>query len=426
VLHFFLSYARGEADVDVQKFYEDLCDQIRQRAGLKIDHQVGFLDTQNIQLGDQWPQRLYDALSTSHCFLALCSPRYFLSEFCGKEWRFFSERLDEYENRTNIRAPALLPIKWFPMSNMHPVAESIQYSAARLGVAYNEHGLWELIKLQRHHDNYWKFVIELAKDIVETAQRHPIPRPASAIRIADMRSMFFVDEAAQGLVDSAETPEMRSIDEQARGGESSSRYVHFVVVAGGRDEMMVFRSQLQFYGNDAPGWAPYQPTLPDPLGVYASRLAAERRFDSEVADIEGLFERIDAANRDNQIVILLVDVWAIRLDHHRAALTNYDELNEPTIAAMIPCNNEDFETQSQSAVLWHALGNVLRRNMIRVGDPMFRPYCPTLDSFDANLRETLEIAQNRVFVRGTVYGSPSARLAQHRPVLEGPSVDGAS
>ncbi|MGH8623848.1 MAG: TIR-like protein FxsC [Gammaproteobacteria bacterium] len=425
MLHFFLSCASGDADIYVQKFYEDLCDQIRLRAGLNIDQEVGFLYTQSIQLGDPWPQSLCEALSTSSCFLALCSPRYFLSEFCGKEWRFFSERLDEYENRTKIRAPAILPVKWLPVSSMHPAAEAIQYSDPRLGVDYNEHGLWELIKLERHHDNYWKFVIELAKGIVETAKRHPIPQPGSAIRIADLRSMFLVDEAAQGLVELTETPEMRSIDEQVGDGEPSSRYVHFVVVAGGRDEMMVFRSQLQFYGDDGQGWAPYWPTLPDPLGVYASRLAAERRFDSEVAGIDGLSERIDAANRNNQIVILLIDMWAIRLDHHRAALENYDERDEPTIAAMIPFNNEDSETQRRFAVLGLALANVLHRNMIRVSDPMFR-YCPTPDSFGADLTEILEIAQNRIFIRGTVYSSPSTRPVQRRPFLEGPSVDGAS
>ncbi|MFB9356850.1 TIR domain-containing protein, partial [Actinoplanes nipponensis] len=92
MLYFFLSYARGRDDVYVHQFFQDLSQEVRALAGLGPEAEVGFLDHRSIQPGDVWPETLVDALSRCQAFLALCSPAYFLSEPCGREWAIFAER----------------------------------------------------------------------------------------------------------------------------------------------------------------------------------------------------------------------------------------------------------------------------------------------------------------------------------------------
>src|SRR5690242_4825127 len=89
--YFFLSYARtprlpddpGDPDKWIAKLYEDLCTNVIQFAKGKSPN-VGFMDRE-IFPGEQWPNRLAQALACCRVFVPLYSPRYFESEECGKE-----------------------------------------------------------------------------------------------------------------------------------------------------------------------------------------------------------------------------------------------------------------------------------------------------------------------------------------------------
>ena len=104
---FFLSYARedntdkrkdqeGKLKLFVQLFYEDLCREIRSKAGLLNDEEVGFFDDAEIEPGEKWPEKLASALQQSRVFIGLYSPTYFKKEYCGKEWAVFSSRVGAY------------------------------------------------------------------------------------------------------------------------------------------------------------------------------------------------------------------------------------------------------------------------------------------------------------------------------------------
>jgi hypothetical protein len=74
VLYFFLSYARGDDDIFVKRFYQDLCGEVRVLVGTARDEEVGFLDNYNIEPGHHWPQALVTALAECASFLALYAP----------------------------------------------------------------------------------------------------------------------------------------------------------------------------------------------------------------------------------------------------------------------------------------------------------------------------------------------------------------
>ncbi|MGQ0778565.1 MAG: TIR domain-containing protein [Pseudonocardiales bacterium] len=104
MVEFLLSYDREDGDGGyVKVFFDQLADELARRRAGWDKHRVGYLDVK-VPTGSRWPDRLSEALGMCRVFLALYSPRYFESEYCGKEWWIFSERVREYETLT-LRTP---------------------------------------------------------------------------------------------------------------------------------------------------------------------------------------------------------------------------------------------------------------------------------------------------------------------------------
>src|SRR5688572_4677483 len=89
---FFLSYSRANNDAFLKRFFDELSQAVRDRRGLPQSAEVGFFDQRQIELGEQWDGTIVTALQNSSVFLAIASPAYFRSEYCGKEWELFRQR----------------------------------------------------------------------------------------------------------------------------------------------------------------------------------------------------------------------------------------------------------------------------------------------------------------------------------------------
>src|SRR5438034_8836373 len=110
---FFFSYARANRDQYLDQFYKDLCEE----AALKEfwpNHEVGFFDTKSIETGTMWDQELAKALSTCRVLVAICSPDYVNSTYCGKEFQVFHERHQTYQTRhKSAKQPRFIfPVVW--------------------------------------------------------------------------------------------------------------------------------------------------------------------------------------------------------------------------------------------------------------------------------------------------------------------------
>ena len=418
MLYFFLSYAHEDDPAHVRRFFEDLCSQVRDLAGVARNDHVGFLDEHSIEHGQRWAIEVNDALSTCRCFVALTSPRYFRRDYCGREWWVFNERLQIYEQQWSRSAPALLPVNWIPANPVHPVAAEIQRpNVEGGGLSYREYGLRQLLDLKRFRHDYRLFVFNLARKIVSTAQAHSVPRPRQKLPMQYALNIFTQPVAlARAATDEPDPP-------PATGGSGGAgrRYVHFVIVAGSREEMAPKRRKLEYYGQERVDWAPYWPAWEGPLGALATRIADERLFDCEVSDITLLQQRIERAKRDNHVVVLLVDTWALELEEHQRALSDYDRQSESTTALVIPFNATDAETLADTMFLQARVATALPRSLLRRDAVMLRQNVPSHDQFGADLEEILEVAKNRIFRKGTVSSRVPRRPSRSRPILEGPA-----
>jgi hypothetical protein len=198
--YFFLSYARGDDRDSIEKFFQDLSVEVRSQAGLAHDTPVGFLDVHvhvhvhvhvdvDVDVGVPWSRALLQALSQCQTFIALISPRYLLSEPSGREWTVFADRLRGLE-RGGADLPALLPLLWLPPSQLPEVVAARQYRNHNMPDAYVRTGLRQIIRLQRHHDDYLDLVNNLARQVVGIANAHLVPPSREGLDFEQVPSVF--------------------------------------------------------------------------------------------------------------------------------------------------------------------------------------------------------------------------------------------
>ena len=425
MLYFFFSYARGGDDPYVQEFFNDLCDEVRALEGLGRDADVGFLDNRHIQPGDTWPETLVDALSRCQSFLALCSPAYFLSEPCGREWAIFQERARQHRLRTGRPGSALLPLRWLPSRTMPPAAQVIQYvSEPRQPNApepYRERGIRQLLRIRRNRDDYLEFVTTVAELVVDATQNAPLPAETLSVQFEEVPSAFHhaaptinnAPAAINGTLPRTFTP----TDLLPRSAK-----VYFVVSAPTADqaaEESLGRRDRHFYGEAARDWTPYKPTTNEPLADYATRIAAERSLSAQVTDVDELEGCLERAERNNQIVVLLVDPWSTKIEQHHEILRQYDQRDDHPAAVMIPWSAEDLETRREAAELNAAVRRTFPANSRRQHTTTFRPSVLTNASFGSDLQAVLAESRNRVIANGTLR-RPLPGPSAGRPILEGP------
>jgi FxsC-like protein len=381
--------------------------EVRLRAGDKDNPNVGFLDTRDIDLGAPWSEELTTALLHSRTFVALCSPSYFQSEYCGKEWALFADRVEQFLREAGPRPPVMFPLVWMARTAMHPAAEVLQHTTERLGERYREDGLRDWMRLRNHRDRRLSFTSTLAELIVSTTYQHEIPPPRVRTDIRLIPNAFSRQKATSGRRSDRSTNQV------------STQYVHFVIAAGSRAEMRPLRHDLTYYGGSRQEWAPYQPRLSQSLGAFASAIAAQRKFRAVVDDINATAAGDRPARPLNRLVILLVDAWATRLTGLRQALRRHDSDTPQPAAVMIPLNRHDEETLHHWQVLDYEC-RVLLENSARGPDPrMYRAGVLTHDDFSAVLEDVLEQAYNRLLATGEVRRLPP-RPDVERPILDGP------
>jgi len=120
---FFLSYAHSprddrtpDPDLWIGKLYDDLCDHIKQLADLPPGKKAGFMDRE-LRQGQEWPERLSEALASCSVFVPLYSRRYFKSEHCGKEWFAFNRRRLNHRAKNTHPVETIVPALWIPAAN---------------------------------------------------------------------------------------------------------------------------------------------------------------------------------------------------------------------------------------------------------------------------------------------------------------------
>nr|WP_119590212.1 TIR-like protein FxsC [Streptomyces scabiei] len=382
--YFFLSYTRKRGPlVLVKRFYDDLCAELRQELlrlhkGNAVPFGRPFLDVQSIQVGQDWNAALCNALGHCRTMLALYSPEYFRSDYCGREWKAFEDRQRRHREVTGADAKALIPVLWEPVRQVPAGAAHIQYDNLDFGENYARWGLRRILIADPGGDEYRRIVNLIAHQILVAAEHFRI-LPANGLDITGPESAGPFPSAA----------------ERAEPGSHALLLVAARTSASAHPES----TDPGCHGDSPVDWNPYHADSPEPLATRASLLLEERGFTVRteiVSDLLGV--TLDQARGQGQVAVLLVEASAASDESFVSALRAYDRSNHPGSAAIVPCDPEQAGDGAKGKAYWATVRDVLPYNWAKgAGDPLplLQPGIAA-DQFDGTLHAVVAKAQNHL------------------------------
>jgi FxsC-like protein len=404
--YFFLSYARSkyqpddgsDPDLWVKKFYQALCHDVHQLTSWPTP---GFMDLQT-PLGTQWPSTLATALSQCRVFVALLSPGYFTSEYCGKEWSVFEERVRAHAG-DGERPVALIPALWTPfrLDELPDEVGDIQLISAGFPRVYADEGFFGLMKLRRYNQAYKESVLLMAKTIKRIAEETNL-RPCVAPSMKDADNAFAAHQA-----------------------KNAARRVQLTIASysptfAGDGDTRPWQTRSQYYyGRSMREWSPYRSADDStPIARYAERVVTGLGHNAVVSGLDEHGEPDELGEPGEpgsepaaSPSVTLVDPWAPDVPAVRERLHQLDA--EPR-QVVVPWNEDDEETTRNESRLEQGLDETVGRGLSLNGSAR---RVPTLDAFREELPKAVNEAISRHFKTAPSY-PPDDPPATGRPTLQ--------
>lgn len=413
---FFFSYARGNSDEYIKKFFDDLSNSIRRQLGSDPQEEVGFFDQPEMKLGDEWLEKLNLQVQSCPVLVSLYSPAYFRSQYCGKEWECFHQRRELYVtlqraagNADVQHPPVIKPVIWIPLLENQPAPAAIggpQYYMGDPADHQNRVGLFQMRKRRNRFEvSYDSFIETLRNEIIEAQQIQlpPLPNfrglkviqsafhPVAVEPPPELRPQTQTTPASAAAVTPAAPPAYQ------RG----PKFVRFVFIAGEPDQFPAGARRREFYLQfGGAEWKPYYPDAPRPIMSLAQNVAADLDiFSDELRLGENLAEEVRSAERDGSLVVLFVDSWTAELPSYRSILNAFDENNYFNCSIFVPWN----ETDPQTAGRQEDLRRIVREQIFprwsrfaNLDQPIFRDSIRSIDDLRDQLQDTLRQLQAAV------------------------------
>lgn len=388
--YFFLSYARSRFRPDdgtdpdrwVTKFYKDLCQDVGIVTGSPIP---GFMDRQ-IPAGTEWPDHLAEALANCRVFVALLSPAYFRSEYCGKEWAAFIERVRSQQAGLE-RPMAIIPALWTRMrpQDLPPDLTNMQYIPPGFPPQYTAEGLYGIMKLGRYREKYKQTVLQLAHMVKETAEDANL----ATGRISDFEALG-------------------NAFAEYHGGTRGRRSIKLRVAAPRHGALPPGRDSY-YYGRTMTEWSPYRDEQhTTPLASYAERVVSDLGHEAVVDSVDA-----PSAEPAESPTVLLVDPWVSR---DRAISRELRRADEDPVNVLVPFNAADQETVDEEEDLTQSVEEVLGRCLLLPGSAAS---ISSIEAFRAALPKAVSEAISRYFRAAPVH-PPEVSPTMARPTLQLP------
>ncbi len=370
---FFLSHARNDAQDNpwLKKFYEDLARDVRAAASLPstlkfVD--IGFKDDRGIETGTQWTQELATAIQSSKVLVCLFSASYFNSEWCGREFRAFLNRMEARRDSHSLPwLPLIQPVLWDPPDELVQVPQIIkdlklQATNAAFGEMYINEGLAYILRLQEEKE-YQTFLVAFKKRLVEIAKAYPLAVPAQTPSLDTVESAFHPPRPQP-----SPGSQPASLPANVPLPLASGPEVAWFVYVAGKDQdyaTVPDRVHRDCYGSHGgPSWKPYLPPSEQTAGILTQGIVGKRVLRETLPLSAQLVQHLRTAEETNTIVLLIVDPWSIELPDFRLPLQALDKENFINCGVIIIWNDQDVETQAMGQNLRQKISATFSRSII--------------------------------------------------------------
>lgn len=408
---FFLSYAKRDAKENpwLKRFYKALTLEIGRIVGLPAtikEKEIGFLDDEGIEVGDEWPKTLAEALQTSRVFICLYSAGYFNSEFCGKEFQVFQSRINDYISTTpqaTASPPLIIPVLWERPSRLPKPLPSavmdIQYTDTDFGELYAQEGLLYIMKMGEKAE-YRRFIMNFAERIVREARSHQLPRLQNILPLQTIVSAF------RPLIPLEVSPVATLLENVAVPEFKGPETAWFVYVVGRAVDLQNIRDAVDYYGLlGGREWRPYLPISDAKVGLLVQSVATSKRLLNETLPIsEQFINHLREAEATNTIVIIVVDPWSIQVESYQSPMDSYDKNRLENCGVLVVWNDNDNETVQHREVLESTVERIFYRH-ISSKDSYFRGSVRSEEMLISELNSAIDELQGRIIKRARLLRS---------------------
>jgi FxsC-like protein len=435
---FFLSYAHlDDRDRWVREFYADLCNELIGKAGVGKDA-IGFQDL-DMPSGTRWSDELAEMLATCRIFVAMYSPSYFHSEACGKEWHAFTDRLAAAAGPDGLIPPLVVPILWEPIQTirMPDAAGLVQHrdpsadfdlggNPARARAVYARYGMRVIVRNRKQFSLLYQHIFaSFAIEIANATRDHPLapaprprwehtpdafaepaPRPAPGptpgrepapapladiLEAASPTDWFDADDQDPAVeLLPAQRPAPPPGGARVRPGQTR---VRLVVAAGTAAERSRPTDPAGYYGPRPAAWSPFAPHDPTPLVHAAAVITLAQDMTPSLEELDdSLPALLAAAERDNDLVVLLVDPRSAAAGDVAAALRPYDDRLDLNSGLVAVWNAADLGSAELRTALRLTLPKRSRRR-----DPSYQGPVLGAEEFRRSLITVLVFLQRLLF-----------------------------
>lgn len=363
---FFFSYAHANKDKELERFLEDLCDDVKGYTKYSAkDPCLCFRDKNNIPLMEEWRPELLEAIQSSAVMVCATSEAYFNSRICGQEYYLFDQRRRRLQ--TERPAPVILPVVWVPDPEApHEVLDQVQWAAGDMDQQYLAKGLRYLMK--RDPNEYERCVTLFGEAIGSEWQardKRDLPRLEDVASFSDIPNAF-----ASGDWREAASPQ---------GFLHGPRVANFIFAAGLSKH---FPEPAGKYGTARSEWRPYFPPVADTVIALTKQVTKRQSLEFREIPIDDHlhFEMSNACKRKN-LTLLIADAQALP---HCKPVSIFDRESWLGTAVLMPWNDAGDTWK------WH-LPSVTGTFPIRAQSnaPPFKGPIATMSDFQRELEETL-------------------------------------
>jgi hypothetical protein len=192
----FTSYASHNRDQYLERFVQELGKEVAQLLAQMAPEDVVFIDRTGIKTGNDWVQQLSLAVSSCRVCVAICSPAFAASRYCGKEVRVFLDRLANWllvPQNAQVAERPIFPIVW--IAGPQPsVLAPFQHKDGDFPPAYDTEGLRTMYRLRKYANPRAELVTKLARRIVDALNKVNLPDGGAIPHFDHIPSAFHEQE----------------------------------------------------------------------------------------------------------------------------------------------------------------------------------------------------------------------------------------
>jgi TIR domain len=333
--YFFFSYA-SENHKNANKFdsphnylddfFDRLCRRVSDKTGRKAS-EVAYRDLNRLKMGDFWDVNLIEGLQKSRVVVAVLSPHYLDSEYCGKELAFFQRRWDALVDTSgdHMATHCIVPLYWenSPHCSKRRPAQIVEFFEKLQNTQEGMPRSYPTVGLSQFYHLEEKKAVEslcevFSERIVELAERpHTLPILPNTKNFRQMESIY------SRLTAGAKRAKVAS-------GPAAANVMYLV---GTRNEMKSEGiGDKANYGLKREDWQPFQ----EAPGATVGLLTEEGANQAGVTSLYNLEPTVDlvphvlqVAKIQNSPVLLVLDREALRISDLASKLRDYDDINFP-------------------------------------------------------------------------------------------------